>query len=121
MYLSKGIHTLSDYYPMVGILPFSVRMLPSMRSLGYREVELLKHTILGGPGIKARGHEFHYSERVGQVDESMVPFKTIDARGVETGDRGIIVAIAFQAMFTSTFQVTTPFRGTSLRARRGRA
>jgi len=91
MYLSKGIHTLSDYYPMVGILPFSVRMLPSMRSLGYREVELLKHTILGGPGIKARGHEFHYSERVGQVDESMVPFKTIDARGVETGDRGIIV------------------------------
>jgi len=63
MYLSREIVTLSDTrYPMAGVLPFSTRMLPRFRALGYREVRLTEEGPLGPPGTVARGHEFHYSE-----------------------------------------------------------
>jgi len=45
---------------MVGIYPFKTRMLPSLRSFGYREVVFKRAGFL--PSGKARGHEFHYSE-----------------------------------------------------------
>ncbi len=51
-------------YPMVGLFPMATRMLQRFRALGYREVTLLTEGPLGSPGVKARGHEFHYSEVV---------------------------------------------------------
>ena len=47
---------------MAGLLPFRVRMLPRLKTLGYREVTLRTAGLLGPAGTKARGHEFHYSE-----------------------------------------------------------
>ncbi len=49
-------------HDMAGCFPHTTRMLPRRKALGYREIELTADTILGPPGICARGHEFHYSE-----------------------------------------------------------
>ncbi len=63
MYLSQGIESLDGVrYPLVGLLPTWTRMLESLKSLGYVEVELAADSLFGVRGEKFRGHEFHYSE-----------------------------------------------------------
>ena len=57
-------------WPMVGALAMQTRMLPRLRSLGYREVRFKRATPLGPAGTRARGHEFHYSE-VSAMDSSL--------------------------------------------------
>jgi cobyrinic acid a,c-diamide synthase len=67
MYLAREIRDLEGRaHPMAGVFPFSVRMLPRLKSLGYREVTLTAPGLLGPAGTTARGHEFHYSEIVGE-------------------------------------------------------
>jgi cobyrinic acid a,c-diamide synthase len=69
MYLAREILDLEGrVHPMAGVFPFTVRMLPRLRALGYREVTLAADSLLGPAGITARGHEFHYSEIVGEPD-----------------------------------------------------
>lgn len=66
MVLSRAIQLLTgDIVPMAGILPFATRMLPKRKALGYTEVLLTKSCLLGDAGTRLRGHEFHYSEIVG--------------------------------------------------------
>lgn len=63
MYLCKTLEDLEGKkYPMAGCFEFTCRMSNRLRALGYREVILNRDTILGGPGLFARGHEFHYSQ-----------------------------------------------------------
>ncbi|MGA7874118.1 MAG: cobyrinate a,c-diamide synthase [Desulfoferrobacter sp.] len=67
-----GLMTLSRFietgdgksYAMAGLLPFGTRMLGRRKALGYTEVELCRSCLLGEPGLRIRGHEFHYSEIV---------------------------------------------------------
>jgi cobyrinic acid a,c-diamide synthase len=67
MYLSREILDLEGrVHPMAGVFPFAVRMLPRLKALGYREVTLAADSLLGPAGTTARGHEFHYSEIVGE-------------------------------------------------------
>ena len=67
MYLAREILDLEGRaHPMAGVLPFTVRMLPRLKALGYREVTLTAPGLLGPAGTTARGHEFHYSEIVGE-------------------------------------------------------
>ena len=62
MYLTEGIGDVQGtLFPMVGVYPTVVRMLPRLKALGYVEVEVEKATGPFSPG-RARGHEFHYSE-----------------------------------------------------------
>jgi cobyrinic acid a,c-diamide synthase len=69
MYLAREILDLEDRaHPMAGIFPFTVRMLPRLKALGYREVTLAAAGLLGPAGTRIRGHEFHYSEIVGDPD-----------------------------------------------------
>lgn len=49
-------------FPMAGCFPFTSRMLPRLKSLGYREVRFTRDTVVGERGMVIRGHEFHYSE-----------------------------------------------------------
>lgn len=58
MYLCQAI----DNLPMCGVFPARAHMLDRRRALGYREVTLTRDCLLGGPGTRVRGHEFHYSE-----------------------------------------------------------
>ena len=66
MFLGQTLEDLEgNLYPMAGLLPIRTRMLSRLKSLGYREVEFTKDTPFGPAGVKARGHEFHYSELSG--------------------------------------------------------
>lgn len=62
MYLTKGITTTDNKsFPMVGVIPGSVKMGKKLAALGYREITSLHESIILPKGEKARGHEFHYS------------------------------------------------------------
>jgi cobyrinic acid a,c-diamide synthase len=66
MYLTLGIETLNrKRYPMVGLLPAWTRMLDRLKSLGYVEITLTANSLWGVRGTGLRGHEFHYSELIG--------------------------------------------------------
>ncbi len=70
MYLSRGIETADGKrFDMAGILPARTRMLNRLKTLGYVEVTLLRDSLFGKAGTKMRGHEFHYSELVGDPAE----------------------------------------------------
>jgi cobyrinic acid a,c-diamide synthase len=66
MYLTQGIETAHQKrFPMVGLLPIWSRMLDRLKSLGYVEVTLTRNSLWGDRGAAIRGHEFHYSELIG--------------------------------------------------------
>lgn len=63
MYLCRTISNLDGQrFEMADCFPFSTRMLPRRKALGYREIEITGRTVIGQPGTVVRGHEFHYSE-----------------------------------------------------------
>ncbi len=58
-------HSITDQdgarFPMVGLYPFSARMQPRLRSLGYRQPLVEHDCLLATRGTVLHGHEFHYS------------------------------------------------------------
>jgi cobyrinic acid a,c-diamide synthase len=64
MYLCESIMTDAGEYPMCGVLPYriSARQAEQKLSLGYRRFEL--------DGKAYRGHEFHYTQFLGEVPKS---------------------------------------------------
>jgi len=70
MYLCKRIETEVKRFEMAGILPVETRMLNRRKSLGYVEATLRGDSLWGACGDVFRGHEFHYSELVGEPAES---------------------------------------------------
>ncbi|MFC0216688.1 cobyrinate a,c-diamide synthase [Paenibacillus chartarius] len=62
MYLTEVIvDREGQRYPMVGAIPGYVQMQSKLAALGYREVTGSEENRLFGEGLRARGHEFHYS------------------------------------------------------------
>jgi cobyrinic acid a,c-diamide synthase len=62
MYLSREIVGLDGRrWPMVGVIPATVRMTRELTAIGYREVEARRDCLLLRQGERIRGHEFHYS------------------------------------------------------------
>ena len=66
MYLCERILTDDGEYPMCGVLPYTISARKSDRrlSLGYRRFVL--------DGREYRGHEFHYTQFLGDVPESVI-------------------------------------------------
>jgi len=63
MYLAREIQTLDGQrHPMVGVIPGRAEMQPKLAALGYVEVETQAPSVLGGAGLRFRGHQFRYSE-----------------------------------------------------------
>ena len=64
MYLCENIVTDEGDYPMCGVLPYRITARKADRklSLGYRQFEL--------DGKSYRGHEFHYTQFLGEVPSS---------------------------------------------------
>ncbi|WP_437781095.1 cobyrinate a,c-diamide synthase [Sorangium sp. So ce1097] len=63
MFLTEAIRTLDGRaHPMVGLVPAEAVMCEKLQALGYVEVETQARTILGGAGLRFRGHQFRYSE-----------------------------------------------------------
>ena len=73
MYLCKSIVTDEGEFPMCGVLPYSItaRRADRRLSLGYRRFIL--------DGKEYRGHEFHYTQFLGEVPESIT--QVYDAKG----------------------------------------
>ena len=89
MYLATEIRDLEDRaHPMAGVFPFKVRMLPRLKALGYREVTLTAAGLLGPEGTRARGHEFHYSEMVGEPAGVARRYRVTPRKGGEAAAEG---------------------------------
>ena len=73
MYLCESIVTDEGEYPMCGVLPYRITARKADRklSLGYRQFEL--------DGKSYRGHEFHYTQFLGEVPSSAT--QVYDAKG----------------------------------------
>lgn len=65
MYLARGIRAgcgpRGRRWPMLGILPWEVRMTDRLQSFGYTTVAARRRTVFTQPGEAGRGHEFHHS------------------------------------------------------------
>ncbi len=71
MYLgNKLIGADAREYPMVGLLDVTTRMLDRFKTLGYVQVDLTEDSLWGAKGTTIRGHEFHYSEIMGDIGGS---------------------------------------------------
>jgi cobyrinic acid a,c-diamide synthase len=89
MYLSREIRDLEGQtHPMTGVFPFTVRMLTRLKALGYREVTLAATGLLGPAGTTFRGHEFHYSEMVGEPVNVSRIYRITPRKGGETVAEG---------------------------------
>jgi cobyrinic acid a,c-diamide synthase len=73
MYLCQSIVSDEGEFSMCGVLPYSITARKADRklSLGYRSFEV--------DGKVYRGHEFHYTQFLGEVPESIV--QVYDAKG----------------------------------------
>lgn len=81
MYLTQAIRDFDGRaHEMVGLFPAEAVMRKPGLTLGYREVEITRPCVLGSPGLKARGHEFHYS--------SLVPLASLDYACAVTDAKG---------------------------------
>ncbi len=94
MFLGRELIDLEGRrWPMAGVLGIATRMLPRLRSLGYRRVTLTRSCPLGPAGARARGHEFHYSELSGEPEgEGLHPdaYAAESRLGPEPGTRGFL-------------------------------
>jgi cobyrinic acid a,c-diamide synthase len=89
MYLCEELQDLAGKrHAMAGVLPLQVRMLPRLKSLGYREVALTADSLLGPRGTTLRGHEFHYSEIVGTPRSVATVYQVAPRRGGEPQAEG---------------------------------
>ncbi|UCE82512.1 MAG: cobyrinate a,c-diamide synthase [Deltaproteobacteria bacterium] len=91
MYLTRSIEVEAQTYGMVGLYPVGTRMLSKRKALGYREVLLKEHSLLGPKGLRARGHEYHYSELIDDPGEIPDLFQVSDRMGVDTMPDGFML------------------------------
>ncbi len=62
MYLCRSITNLDGaIFPMAGLYPLATRMQKKLRSLGYRQPQVVQDCLLARSGDILHGHEFHYS------------------------------------------------------------
>jgi cobyrinic acid a,c-diamide synthase len=91
MYLCREMCDSSgNVFPMVGCFPFRTRIYPCLKSLGYREITLLRSSVIGDIGLCVRGHEFHYSgieDDMGKSERGKV-FSMTARTGHKEGDAG---------------------------------
>ena len=67
IYLGKRVRTAGKSgFDMTGIFPWTCRMLNKRKALGYRELTAEEGAIFLRKGESIRGHEFHYSEIMGE-------------------------------------------------------
>lgn len=107
MYLTQAIRDFEGRsHEMVGMFAAEAVMRKPGLTLGYRTVELSHACILGGRGVRVRGHEFHYS--------SLVPRGPLqyacalsDARGESKGQDGLVKGNVL-ALYTHLHFVSQP-------------
>jgi len=91
MYLCESLFDQDgNRYPMAGCFPFTTRMFPRLKALGYREITLTKRTVIGDPGMILRGHEFHYSELTTNTPDVQNAYRISDRSGLDKPPDGYL-------------------------------
>jgi cobyrinic acid a,c-diamide synthase len=94
MYLCRELEDNSGgIHPMCGCFPFRSRMHAQLKTLGYRQVRIEKDTLLGSKGEVLRGHEFHYSDLVGEPPEgtaATTAYTVLSRKGVSDRPEGYL-------------------------------
>ena len=72
-------------HDLVGILPYTFQMGTERAQLGYREITLLRDTIIGRVGTRLRGHEFHWSHIVEPLLEEQAPYQVEESGKAREG------------------------------------
>ena len=99
MYLTRGIRDFDGrVHEMVGLFPADAVMHRSSMTLGYRELEITRPCILGEPGVRAKGHEFHYSSLV-PTARLEYGCRLTDANGLVLGQDGLMAGYTL-ALYT---------------------
>ncbi len=89
MYLARTLRTVAgDAHPMVGLLPFEAVMCERLQALGYVEVETQEDSVLGGAGLRFRGHQFRYSELRGVPEDVALAYTVRRRRGDDVSREG---------------------------------
>ena len=124
MYLMEAIRDFEGKaHDMVGLFPGEAVMQRSGLIMGYRELEVATPCVLGSPGLKARGHEFHYSclKNHPSVDYACT---VTDAQGRRKGQdglmRGNILALYTHLHFASQPQLAPSLLACARTRRAGR-
>lgn len=68
MFLSRAILWRGERFPMAGVLPFEVEVLPSPQGHGYTELVADTANPFFDVNTRLKGHEFHYSRIIGAPD-----------------------------------------------------
>lgn len=93
MYLAAELEDLDGaLHPMAGLLPLTIRMRSGRLILGYREVAVEAPSLLGGPGMTFRGHEFHHSRAEGELGGIERVYRVSDPVGGEVWPEGYRLA-----------------------------
>jgi len=77
-------------YPMTGCFPFTTKMFPRLKALGYREITLTRQTAIGDQGMVLRGHEFHYSELTANTPQVQNAYRISDRSGLDKPPDGYL-------------------------------
>jgi len=86
MYLGKQcIDTDHVSHDLVGVLPYTFQMGTERAQLGYREITMLRDTIIGRAGTRLRGHEFHWSHIVEPLLEERAPYQVEELKKAREG------------------------------------
>lgn len=59
VYLSEGYQKQDNFYQMAGTIPGYCEPVDKLK-MGYKEINLLRDTVIAKSGVRLRGHEFHY-------------------------------------------------------------
>jgi cobyrinic acid a,c-diamide synthase len=114
MYLGEAITDLAgETHPMVGALPVRARMCERLQALGYVEVETQGRTILGGAGLRFRGHQFRYSQVELAGEPPALSYRVRRRRGGDTlpegYTRGAVLGSYVHAHWASNPQIPRAF------------
>jgi len=95
MYLAESLTDADGAtWPMVGLLPAAVRMERTGLTIGYREVSTTITSVLGPPGTRIRGHEFHRSTLDTVPDDVARAYSISGARGETAKAEGYTIGRA---------------------------
>jgi cobyrinic acid a,c-diamide synthase len=90
MVLGKGLtDALGVRHSMIGLLGLETSFAKPQLHLGYRQIKSLTNSPLGKIGTSFRGHEFHYSSIISEVDSAFL-FDATDAENNNLGVAGLV-------------------------------
>ncbi len=82
MYLCEELQALDgSVFPMVGAIGARAVMFGQLKALGYVEVETQRDSVLGRAGVGFRGHQFRYSELLGDLSDVTKAYRVTRRRG----------------------------------------